>query len=340
VVTHNAPDFRGHDLVHAFAVGLDGLRRCRRHGMPIALSPIYSVEGRWPPPRGVSERWNRWSRRYRSAARAFVETARGRKEQFCSRNRRRALNARVRFEMADLLLPNSQSEADTIIEQLGVTTPYHVVPNAADPQTYSFDDPRDHPDRRYVTCVGRIEKLKNQLGLIEALRNTDYPVRIVGPSLPGPTRQYHQRCCRRATGNIEFLGARSGDDLVDVYRQTRVHVLPSDSETTGLASLEAALCGANIVTTDRGYTKDYFEDMAWYCQANSARSIRNAVEAAWAAPYRDDLRQKILRQYTWFHAADATLAGYRKMLSERTAGPPGPTAATRPAPVASATDGL
>ena len=71
-------------------------------------------------------------------------------------------------------------------------------------------------------------------------------------------------------------------ELAPLYRASKVHALPSWSETTGLVSLEAALCGCNIVTTDRGYTRDYFGDMAWYCDPYDNRSIRRAVEAAHA----------------------------------------------------------
>ncbi len=310
-------DFRGQDLVHAFALGINELRSCRRYGIPIALSTIFHPYGGWPAAASVGERWTRLKRKYRAAARAFVETAKGRNTAYCTAQLRSRQRARVRFEMADLLLPNSQSEAETIVEQLGVTTPYHIVPKAADPTQFYFEGERDRPERKYVTCVGRIEKLKNQLGLIEALRDSDYAVRIVGPEAAGSDGQYMRWCRDRATENIEFTGPKTGEDLVEEYRRTKVHVLPSDSETTGLVSLEAALCGANVVTTDRGYARDYFEDQAWYCQANSPKSIRAAVEAAWASPYREALRRKILGQYTWEHAAAATRAGYEKLLGER-----------------------
>jgi len=321
-------DFRGQDLVHAFALRMDGLRSCRRYGIPIALSTIFHPYGGWPRPCTLGQRWTWFSRKYRSAARAFVETARGRGQAHCARQMRSRMNARLRFEMADLLLPNSRSEAETIVEQLGVTTPYHIVPNAADPAQFHFEGERDRPERKYVTCVGRIEKLKNQLGLIEALRDSDYAVRIVGPEAAGSDGRYMQWCRDRATENIEFTGPKTGDDLLAIYRQTRVHVLPSDSETTGLVSLEAALCGANVVTTDRGYARDYFGDQAWYCQANSPQSIRAAVDAAWASPYREALREKILGQYTWEHAAAATRAGYEKLLGERGYGAESATGAT------------
>lgn len=311
------PVFAGHDVMHAFGLGIGGLRAARRYGIPIALSTIFHPYGGWPRPCTAAERW-RWARtRYRESAKAFRETWRGRNVAYCSGRLAGRHRARVRFEMADLLLPNSRSEADTIVEQLGVTTPQHVVPNAADPARFDFDPQADDGERRYVTLVGRIEKLKNQLGLIEAMRTRDYPVMIVGPAKNRQNEQYLARCRRRATANIEFVGPRTGDDLVAVYRKTKVHALPSDSETTGLVSLEAALCGANVVTTDRGYARDYFGDLAWYCRSNSPASIRAAVDAAYAAPFRSALRDKIRAQYTWEAAAKATRAGYEKLLNER-----------------------
>jgi glycosyltransferase involved in cell wall biosynthesis len=319
VVPGTPEDARGgrFDVVHVFARDVKRMRACRTYGIPVALSTIYSVEGQWPPAATMGEQMRRRLRRCRGAWRALRETWCGRGTDYCTGQMRGRHETRVRFELADLLLPNSESEARMIREQLGVTTPCHVVPNGVDPARFTEGKQAAAAPREYVTCVARIEPQKNQLGVIEALRNTHHRVRIVGPSGHQTHHQYHERCRARATSNIEFTGPLAGDDLVQVYRTTRVHVLASDSETTGLVSLEAVLCGANIVTTFRGYARDYFGEMAWYCHANSPRSIREAVDAAYATPYRSELRDRILREFTWQHTAEATLAGYEKLLAWR-----------------------
>jgi glycosyltransferase involved in cell wall biosynthesis len=88
-------------------------------------------------------------------------------------------------------------------------------------------------------------------------------------------------------------------------------------ETTGLVSLEAALSGCAVVTTEMGYAREYLEDMAWYCDPYDLESIRTAVLNALDAPPQRDLRQRILDRYTWEHTASATAAAYRELVSHR-----------------------
>jgi glycosyltransferase involved in cell wall biosynthesis len=89
--------------------------------------------------------------------------------------------------------------------------------------------------------------------------------------------------------------------------------VPSWFETTGLVSLEAALSGCSIATTDRGHAGEYFDGYAWYLDPEVDDSILRAVRNAWAHPPSPELRARILDRYTWSHVAEATLAAYRTL---------------------------
>ena len=212
------------------------------------------------------------------------------------------------FELADLLLPNSDLEAAQIVTDTGATTPMHVVPNAVDPNM--FTPPPATVSRNGVLYVGRLEPHKNQLGLITELSGTGVPLTIVGPEHPHH-EDYAKRCRAVADESVTFLGMLSGSRLRDAYRSALVHALPSWFETTGLVSLEAAATGCAIVTTNRGYAREYFQDFATYCDPGSKGSIRRAVELALQKPAPASLRNRILNNYTWDHTARATLAGYK-----------------------------
>jgi glycosyltransferase involved in cell wall biosynthesis len=160
-------------------------------------------------------------------------------------------------------------------------------------------------------CAGRIEPHKNQLALIAAARALDVKLVLIGGAHPHHA-QYAERCrshARRA--NVEFLGRLpTAEAVAEVFSNAAVHVLPSWFETTGLVSLEAALAGANIVSTSRGHAHEYLQDDAWYCEPANVRSIRNAIENALDAPWRPTLRERILRDFTWKNAAQQTEKGY------------------------------
>ena len=103
---------------------------------------------------------------------------------------------------------------------------------------------------------------------------------------------------------------------MDYYRKAKVHVLASWHETCGLSSLEAAAMGCNIVITEKGFTREYFGDDAFYCNPAHPESIFNAVEKAAQSDCQEHLQQKILQHYTWQKAAASTLTAYQQSLSQ------------------------
>lgn len=221
--------------------------------------------------------------------------------------------ARDLLDTVAVILPNSAAELRQIEERFGAGRPAVIVPNAADTSTFT-PPPEGTPSKRTgVLCVGRIEPRKNQLALLQALRDTDIPLTLVGQ--PGRFNRRYARRCRQAAGqNVRFLEQRSAAELCELYRRARVHACVSWYETPGLASLEAARCGCNLVVTPGGSTHEYFGNQAHYCKPDDRRSIRAAVEAALAAEPNPDLARRIARKFTWNAAAKNTLRGYQLAL--------------------------
>lgn len=213
------------------------------------------------------------------------------------------------------LLPNSQNEMRRFKRVYHTDTKFHVVPNGIDTEILDkrFEVLPEYKDA--VVCVARFEPLKNQLALIKALQGTDYKVFLHGKPSPNNLAYYNQ-CIAAAGGNIEVRDWLQGDELFRVFTSAKVHVLPSYFETTGLSSLEAAVMGCNIVVTDKGDQRDYFQDDAWYCDPDDISSIKNAVDAAYNAPYDEQFKKRILEQYTWRKAAEETLKAYKEVLKD------------------------
>jgi glycosyltransferase involved in cell wall biosynthesis len=319
------PRMHGYDVVHLFH--LDRVwenhvwcRRIRAERRPAVLSTIY-----WPADefdiggragfQGVLARLGgsrlyqnlrlaqRWA--MRAADERSIAALRGPSWGF-----RRAV--RYILDSVSVLLPNSRAEVEQIERRFGVRRPVVIVPNAADAATLG-DGAADETGRRGVLCVGRIEPRKNQLALIEALRGTGIPLRLVG----GPGRyshDYYRRCCRAAGTHTELVGQRSADQLGRYYRAARVHACVSWYETPGLASLEAALCGCRLVVTPGGCTREYFGDEAHYCEPDEPDSIREAVEDALSTEPSDALARRVAAEFTWSAAAARTLAAYEQAL--------------------------
>jgi Glycosyltransferase len=214
---------------------------------------------------------------------------------------------------AAMLLPNSESEYRRFSNKYNINKPYHVIPNGINIDMVSRSYPADEKHKDAILCMGRIETRKNQLALIRALNNTQYKLFIYGKPSPN-NMAYYEQCKAEAGPNVFIPGELKGDALYTAYANAKVHVLPSYFETTGLSSLEAAAMGCNIVVTDKGDTRDYFKNDAWYCEPDDVASIKQAVDDAFNAPYDTGFRQRIMDNYTWKRAAEETLAAYKQVL--------------------------
>lgn len=314
--TEHTPELAGVDVVHGYGLSAEQIHDVRRKEIPVVLSVIYVsrdyLVGNLDPRPSRRERIRHSARRF---AVLSVAALRGRLQQ-----KRAAYNSWWyetvrRFQSADMLLPNSYMEACQIRADADVTTPMVVVPNAVDPAVFTDDNVGD---REGVLYVGRIEPHKNQLRLIEALRGTGLKLTIVGADHP-----HHPRYCaavRRAAAaepSVEMVGPVPHSLLADHYRRARVHAVPSLFETTGLVSLEAALCGCSVVSTNQGYAREYLLDMAEYCDPYDLDSIRGAILRSFESIVDGRLRQRVLDNYTWAHTAEATERAYRKVLEGR-----------------------
>lgn len=204
------------DLVHGFGLTVEQVAMAKARGLPVALSTIY-----WP------RRYYRRAARARSRARYVESLARNLPSRTAAALRLRPSwdsASRAAFAAADLLLPNSRGEAAAIRRDLRVRTPARAVPNGFDVRVFT-PAPAPAPRER-VVYVGRIEPHKNQLRLIEALRDTELPLSIVGSTHPHH-EEYAARCRAAAAGQaVEFWPQASQAELAAVYRGARVHAMP------------------------------------------------------------------------------------------------------------------
>lgn len=288
------------DVVHGLGLTPEQVRAARQAGLPVVMSTI------WWPLRYRSGREMPWSlRRVRDESRRLVGAARRAVRSSWPDLSAPPARSALAFEGCTVLLPNGPGEAAAMRADTGVSTPVMTVPNGIDAERFA---PAGLAREDVVLMVGRIEPHKNQLGAIEALRGRGRRILVAGP--PHPHHPEYFDACRRALGAAgEMLGRVPDDELLRLYRTAAVHVLASWFETTGLASLEAAACGTPVVSTDRGFARDYFLDHAAYCDPARPASIAEAVERAVGRDTRG-LTALVREQYTWARAAERTERAY------------------------------
>lgn len=325
-LTHQPIDYSQYDLLHFFNIirPADIITHVVKSGRPFVLSTIFLDFGAFEKnTRGGAMRlMNKVLSEDRiEYLKVLARRIKNREKIMSPQYIRWGHRSAVKWilERAAILLPNSVSEYRRLAEKYQLERPYHVVPNGIDADVAARSGTVNSKYEGAVLCVARIEGRKNQLNLIRALNGTDYKLIIHGKHSPNH-EAYYQACRTIAGPNVHFSEWLTEEELYEMYHSSKVHVLASFFETTGLSSLEAAVMGCNIVITDKGDTRDYFGDNAWYCNPEDADSIRAAVDAAYSAPYNESFREQILKYYTWERAAAETLSAYEQVLAKYKSG--------------------
>ena len=189
------------------------------------------------------------------------------------------------------LIPDSHMEIKTINKEFNINiNNYSVVCNSLNinnelngvPSSLFFNK---YKIKEFVLCAGRIEPLKNQVNLLEALIGSKLSVVICGSSFP-----YHKKYNNtfkeliKNNSNFIWLGYLDRKMLISALKNAHVVAIPSWSEVSPALGIEGGYYDCNIVTTNRGYGKEYFKDNAWYLDPNDRESIKRAVLDAYNSP--------------------------------------------------------
>ena len=184
-------------------------------------------------------------------------------------------------------------------------------------------------EKQVILYVGRIEPLKGIDVLLEAAalldRSDDIRVLIVGGS-PGNDAELGRLKALTTELGIEsmvtFTGAIKQNKLPDYYSAADVFVLPSHSESFGLAALEAMACGAPVVVSRVGGLKTFIDNgetgylVPWRCPEPFVQRL----EMLLANPLLREAMGRAARakalQMGWGHAADRMLGFYSSLLRD------------------------
>jgi len=307
-------DLSGYDLVHIFnsprfEETKSFFDNAKKYNLPIAFSTIFWSKDELAvgiaKNRSVEFVYRNFgvevAKKYRKIAKK-IQTNFKREKSFAIE--------KYLLQRADILLPNSKGEMTEIEKTFKIKNDFCVVRNAVD--TSLFEKVPYKNRNNYVLSVGRVERRKNTLKLIQACRELGLELVLVGGY--DENDEYATDCLDkvRAYGQT-YIANVEQKELIKYYYQAKVHAIVSWYETPGLASLEAACGGCNIVTTDRGSTKEYFGSLAVYCDPFSQESIEKALEKAMKAPIKEELRNKIIKNYNWRGAALDTIKGYNRI---------------------------
>jgi glycosyltransferase involved in cell wall biosynthesis len=328
------PDVSGYDLVHAFNVwpletSLPQMRYFGEKDIPVLWEPIFSDlhEFAWAM-RAVrllnelipdSQDWREVVAAIESSTLVIDGMSRWGPNEIVPGY---PSSVAEMFEIAAHVSICSLHEIGTLARIApDVRTPFTIVHHGVASQQFADADAKDFIDHYgltdFILCVGNVERRKNQLLMVEAARELDRQIVLIG-SVHRDDGDYLAKCCLRGGDALTHIGWLPPNLVASAYKAAAVHVLPSFAEGSALSTMEAAAAGCDIVTSNRGSEFEYYGDLARACDPLSPTSIRAAIEHALRFPRGERLANH-MRFFSWARTAEATLGAYKRTIAERSA---------------------
>ncbi|NLI72070.1 MAG: glycosyltransferase [Bacteroidales bacterium] len=232
-------------------------------------------------------------------------------------------NARWMFDNSDFIAPNSQEEANLFLKWINredYSNKIKVVFNATDILNETGADIEEdlffkkyNIPRNYILQIGRIEFCKNQLNLIEALKDdVDIPIVFLGKI---KDKLYYKKLKKRAEkrGNVYFVDAVPYSEVSSFFRFATIHVLLSLRESPGLVNIEALANNCPIVIADERFlpVETYFKNQPYIVNPINLTEVRETILKAYN-------ERKItpfdFEKFSWDNVAKQTYSIYNEIL--------------------------
>lgn len=162
---------------------------------------------------------------------------------------------------SDAVVAISAAEAETVIHRLGGPRDRVViVPPGVDGALFRPSQHTARPGRGYVLVAARLQPLKGLDLAIEALAAVPAAIRpelVIAGDASGDFNGYvdELRALAARLGiadTVRFIGPQPRIKLATLFREARLVLIPSHSETYGLVALEAAASGVPVVAAASG----------------------------------------------------------------------------------------
>jgi rhamnosyl/mannosyltransferase len=166
----------------------------------------------------------------------------------------------------------------------------HVIPFGLEPSSYPAVMPgrveawKEIYGNRYWLFVGQLRYYKGLHFILEALKEDDYPLVIVGG---GPAeKELREQAARLGLRNVHIAGQVTHEDKVALLDGCYGFVFPSHlrSEAFGLALLEAAMFGKPMISCEIGTGTSYVNQdglTGIVTPPQSPPALRDAMRSLW-----------------------------------------------------------
>ena len=194
------------------------------------------------------------------------------------------------------------------VRSMGVDAMHHFLPPVTD-------------KRKHLLFVGRLVDKKGCDILLMAFKEVlkHYPsltLKIIGD---GPEKKALKKLCRtlKISGNVEFMGALSQEQLTKWYQSAKIFIMPSiiaesgDQEGLGLVAAEAMACECPVIASNLHAITDLIKHDVDGILINSNDSyalaeaiVKLAEDPITSKRLASEARKKVLDKFDWSVVAE------------------------------------
>lgn len=227
------------------------------------------------------------------------------------------------LELADVIVATSPGELKQITGMMAYWNRkpkrFAVIPNVIDHEELPKWSPDWDQRPLQLVSVGRIEVAKNQPRVLVAFRRIkrrypDASLVLIGRS-EGVLEEKYSSLFKQ--DGVSLIGEVDFRVVSQILSQSRGHVLPSFRDTPGLASLEGAALGCNVVVSRNfGTPSDYFSNLAIYVDPLSEISIEEGMERALLERPDSKLQELVRSRFTYENIVPGLVKLYTMALKQ------------------------
>lgn len=182
-----------------------------------------------------------------------------------------------------------------------------LIPNGVDANVFKPNPKISR--KKIILFVGRLIKRKGLNYLLRAfarIKKNGFSLWVVGD---GPEKKKLNKLCQKLkiSQSVKFLGIVARQDLVKIYQQAAIFVLPSLNEGMSNAFLEAISSGLAVIVTNVGDSKKIIRGNGIIIRRHSVKSITKALHIYIEKPKLLRIHQtksvEIASQFKWKEAA-------------------------------------
>ncbi len=194
-----------------------------------------------------------------------------------------------------------------------------VIPNYVDTELFK---PIPHAERnpRKICFLGRFEKQKTPLAMLEALEGLDVEIDLIGS---GSLENEMRALVEKHNLNANFLGNIPNTRLPEIFNTSSIYLQPSQYEGHPKSIIEAMSCGLAVIGGNTTGTKEFIQHAhtGWLCEP-TVEGIREAVLTLLEKPglqqqLGKNARKFILQNNALQIIAEKELSLYRKILADK-----------------------